>query len=1234
MWPGDIDSTRQPGADTDALGAALDGWIASLRAVGGRSPLVHFDPAQDAAIDLSATHPGGMPQFITGKTTLLSNLIRDDLALRQARAAAEIIAHKAIDLAMVRGIEAIRLAVGLAEWRHNGEEYRGPVLLRPLAIRQAGRDFELKLVGEITLNPGLARALREQFQIGLDPKAFIALAFADGIFKPQAVIDRLRGLTGHIEGFTVTAQLLVSSFAEVGPALAADIGDGHSIIEQRRRLRQPIIAALAGEPGSADSINAGLAPAERALPDARPPQADRLLLDADLEQEQVIAKIASGASVAVTTLPGAGGTQTMVNALGALVGQNKRILVVSPRRARLEGIAARFESIGLPGLVARPSRLVRDMIAAIRRNEKAKPANAPEVDTALLRLRRVLLDYRAALGHRNDEIGVTVLEALDALTELSLTNPAPGTTARLSLSALTALSRYRDEATRDLIRAAELGQFRYGPADSPWYGAHFDSPEQATVAHQAAKRLNGETLAELQLRTATLIGQTRLRAPESVLEIELFLRLLIDVKESLDRFVPAVFDRPLTEIIDAVSPRSTLSGSAKRRLKKLAYEFVRPGISVTDMHASLVRIAQQRTLWQRYSEAGAIPEVPTGIADVQVLLATVMADLALLDGPLGVSGTDRQLAARPLRELVSMLAGLAAESQVLENLHERTALLAKLTNLGLEPLLHDLAERHVPVDAVESELELAWWQSALEYLLATTPALLGAKTDVIERLEADFRLVDEAHVSSAGLELAHLLAETWRLGIVDWPNEAEALRVSLRQGDLTAGFLATVTPHLARSLAPVWVASPYELAGLDDALDFDAVFLLDAAGLTVPEVIPALRRARQVVVVGDPVTQAPAAFSIAATSEPTEPAPVGPIVAGDAAVDSSAGASAFVRLAELLPAMSLTRSYRAGGEDLARLVNDRFYDGRIDALPWAGSYLGRGSLRVHHIDGKGTPDPVSGAVESVDSELARTLELVIAHATERPAESLMVVTASEKHRARVEHAVLAALAKRSDLGDFFVKAHAEPFTVLTLEQAQADSRDRVIFSVGFGLTPHGRLLSDLGSLSRPEGERHLAVAMTRARRSLDLVLSFSATDIDPDRQGPGARALAEMLAARDEATPDEARAESSDALLGDLASRLRKRGIAATLDYHGKLALAVSYQGKAAVVETDRAVGQRSLRESLRQRPAVLRRLGWHYIRVHSFDLFANPQAVVERVARVLGAYPEPVKAGETVASA
>jgi hypothetical protein len=40
----------------------------------------------------------------------------------------------------------------------------------------------------------------------------------------------------------------------------------------------------------------------------------------------------------------------------------------------------------------------------------------------------------------------------------------------------------------------------------------------------------------------------------------------------------------------------------------------------------------------------------------------------------------------------------------------------------------------------------------------------------------------------------------------------------------------------------------------------------------------------------------------------------------------------------------------------------------------------------------------------------------------------------------------------------------------------------------------------------------------------------------------------------------------------------------------------------------------------LRLRPQALARLGWHYMRVHLFELFADPDQVAHRIARRAGA--------------
>ena len=45
---------------------------------------------------------------------------------------------------------------------------------------------------------------------------------------------------------------------------------------------------------------------------------------------------------------------------------------------------------------------------------------------------------------------------------------------------------------------------------------------------------------------------------------------------------------------------------------------------------------------------------------------------------------------------------------------------------------------------------------------------------------------------------------------------------------------------------------------------------------------------------------------------------------------------------------------------------------------------------------------------------------------------------------------------------------------------QGDERDAIILSIGYGKTPHGRVLHRFGPLNIEGGERRLNVAITRA----------------------------------------------------------------------------------------------------------------------------------------------------------
>ncbi|GAA1994283.1 hypothetical protein GCM10009777_32470 [Microbacterium pumilum] len=1175
-------------------------------ALGGRSTLLHFSDAADASIEITKAHPGSLPQFITGRSTLLSNLFRDEVALRTARIAAERITAKNLELRTTRGLEPVHLAVGLASWRIGGMVCSAPVLLRPLAIRRHHADFELKLHGEFVVNPELVRAMHTHFGIELDGTALAALAHADGVFKPQPVIDQLRAAASTIASFTVHPRLLVSSFADVGVAMARDAAD----------LDHPILNALAGHADDRAALGTVRPAPPMASPDERPPAADTLLLDADAEQEAVLAKIVAGQSLAVHTLPGTGGTQTVINAVGALVRDGKRVLVVSARRSTLEGVRHRLAAIGLPGLAVSPRQLQRDLIRAIGRNEKAEQPKIADVDDALVRLRGVLRDYRSAVTTRHPSLGVSVLEILRALARLADEGRSPSTSARFSIGTLELLAPARTEAAAKLAAAARLGEFRFGPDDSPWYGVTFATTEAARTAHARAAKLHKHDVPSILERGYQLIAQTRMRPFQTIAELNAYVALLQGIRDSLDRFSLTVFERPLGDLIQAHAPRrdaSTMSGANRRRLRRLSREYVRPGVHVPDMYEALVRIQQQRTEWQRHVDAGVTPEVPIGLADVHVACQRVQADLAELDTVLGRTDADR-LSILPVAQLVRTLAALAADSEVFDNLVERATLRTELAALGLGPLLAELSVRHVPEERVAAELEFAWWQSALEHLLRGDRALLGANTSVVDRLERDYRLVDEAHAGASGPLLAAQLATQWRIGIVDQPEEAAALKRTLKRGAVTPAEIADVAPALLRTLAPVWLASPYDVPDIPSAPAFDVVIIADAAALCVAEVAPALRRGSQVVVFGDPVTQKPTPFRVGAGTATDDEEPEDPF-------DET---SVFERLAELLPVETLTRSYRAGGEDLAELVNDAFYGGELVSLPWAGSYLGRGSLSVDYVEGgTGAPDPVTGAVESPEAEVQRVVTLVVEHAVNRGSESLMVVTASTRHAERIRAAIEAAFAGRSDVADFVSRDTAEPLAVLTLEESVAESRDRVIFSLGFGLTKHGRVLSDFGDLSTPDGERLLTVGMTRARRSMVIVSSIRPSAFDDGRLEYGAATLMGILGGIAARRRDSRLEDLSDPLTLALARELRRLGVSVDVHYRGLLPLVAQFEGRAVVAESDPETIGESLRESLRLRPQILRRLGWHYVRVHSFDLYSDPAAVAARIAAMLGVPPE-----------
>ncbi len=71
-----------------------------------------------------------------------------------------------------------------------------------------------------------------------------------------------------------------------------------------------------------------------------------------------------------------------------------------------------------------------------------------------------------------------------------------------------------------------------------------------------------------------------MRPFRTIAELGVYLRVLQGIRDSLDRFSPTVFERPLGELIQAHGPRRDapdLTGTRRRHLRRLSREYVRPG---------------------------------------------------------------------------------------------------------------------------------------------------------------------------------------------------------------------------------------------------------------------------------------------------------------------------------------------------------------------------------------------------------------------------------------------------------------------------------------------------------------------------------------------------------------------------------------------------------------------------------------------------------------------------------
>ncbi len=275
---------------------------------------------------------------------------------------------------------------------------------------------------------------------------------------------------------------------------------------------------------------------------------------------------------------------------------------------------------------------------------------------------------------------------------------------------------------------------------------------------------------------------------------------------------------------------------------------------------------------------------------------------------------------------------------------------------------------------------------------------------------------------------------------------------------------------------------------------------------------------------------------------------------------------------------------------------------------------------------------------SASNEVAHVVELIIEHFVERPDESLGVIALGVPHSRRIEEALRVAPINRPEVAALLEKERGEPLFIKNLERVQGDERDASILTVVYAKGSDGRMRYNFASINQVGGQRRLNVAITRARRRMTVVSSFSGTEMDPERTtSVGAKMLRDYLLY----------AESGGTNLG-LRARVKpvlnpfERDVQEQLEQHGVIVIpqygasgywidfaAMHPQRRSEPVLAIEADGvmyhsSETARDRDRLRQEHLERLGWRFHRIWSSDWFRSRDSEVQHA---VAAYHEAIEA-------
>ncbi len=295
-------------------------------------------------------------------------------------------------------------------------------------------------------------------------------------------------------------------------------------------------------------------------------------------------------------------------------------------------------------------------------------------------------------------------------------------------------------------------------------------------------------------------------------------------------------------------------------------------------------------------------------------------------------------------------------------------------------------------------------------------------------------------------------------------------------------------------LFPCWLLSPESVCTILPLVKnlFDLVLFDEASQVFIENTLPVIYRGKNIVVAGDSKQLRPTATFMKR------------YMGSDLDDELDYSTQAALEVESLLDlamtrfkSTNLTYHYRSKNEELINFSNKTFYDGRLQVSPNTCKNIRQKPIQRIKVNGFWLNRSNKEEAKAVVDVLKKIFS------SRKNKQSIGIITFNTEQESAIEDAIDMECNKNPKFRDFILKEqnrkeNGEDISlfVKNLENVQGDERDIIIFSIGYARNEYGKVVAHFGPLSTEGGENRLNVAITRAKEKIYVVTSIEPEELN------------------------------------------------------------------------------------------------------------------------------------------